>query len=60
MNGFVFVGGLLGVGVGFPFLLFQFGNCHMKRELRKNILKLEEINESSSEESLIIFIEPSI
>lgn len=33
-----------------PIILFQIGKCHMKRELRKNILELSKMKENSNEE----------
>ena len=33
-----------------PIVLFQIGKCHIKRELRKNILELQKIKENSNEE----------
>lgn len=33
-----------------PIVLFQIGKCHTKRELRKNILELQKIKETSNEE----------
>ena len=50
MNGLVFVGGLLGVGIGFPFLIFQIGKCSARYNLKKNIERLEGLKNASSEE----------
>jgi len=50
MSGLYFIGGLLGLSVATPFILFQLGRCHMKRELRKNINELMKIKETSNEE----------
>ena len=42
---------IAGLGTLFtPIILFQIGKCHMRRELRKNILELSKIKENSNEE----------
>tara|TARA_R110000796_G_scaffold231526_1_gene349464 strand:+ start:119 stop:349 length:231 start_codon:yes stop_codon:yes gene_type:complete len=42
--------GGIGLSVIVPLTLFELGKCHMKRELRKNIVELEKIKESSNED----------
>tara|TARA_R110002012_G_scaffold24851_1_gene82599 strand:+ start:9973 stop:10191 length:219 start_codon:yes stop_codon:yes gene_type:complete len=50
MSGLYFICGLLGLSVATPFLLFELGKCHMRRELIKNIRELEKMKENSNEE----------
>ena len=45
-----FIGGLLGLSVITPLILFQLGKCHMRRELIKNIYELEKMKDNSNEE----------
>jgi hypothetical protein len=37
-------------GLFAPMILFEIGKCHIRRELRKNILELQKIKETSNEE----------
>ena len=50
MSVMYFVGGLLGLSVVAPILLFQLSKCYMRRELIKNIRELEKMKENSNEE----------
>ena len=47
---FYYILGGIGLSVIVPLTLFELGKCHMKRELRKNIVELEKIKESSNED----------
>lgn len=49
MNWFWIAGAMAGT-LFTPIILFQIGKCHMRRELRKNILELSKIKENSNEE----------
>tara|TARA_R110000824_G_scaffold159311_2_gene333632 strand:+ start:710 stop:943 length:234 start_codon:yes stop_codon:yes gene_type:complete len=42
--------GGIGLSVIVPLTLFELGKCHMKRELRKNIVELEKIKADSNED----------